>query len=64
MQVVFVGEEAEDGGGPRREMWRLFASGLKGSYFEGNADAMVLRHDTMALQVKFIFWGIANFQFI
>ena len=25
LQVIFIGEEAEDGGGPLREFWRLFA---------------------------------------
>lgn len=41
-QVNFVGELAEDGGGPRREIWRLFALALKGSYFEGNDGSMVV----------------------
>ena len=35
-----------------RKMWRLFALALKGSYFEGNEGSMVVRHDTMALQVS------------
>lgn len=46
-----MGEVGEDGGGPRRELWRLFASAVKGSYFEGSEGNMVLRHDTIALQV-------------
>ena len=51
--MEFVDEEAEDAGGVRRELWRLFEECLKDScYFEG-ADKyqLLLRHDTMALQV-------------
>jgi hypothetical protein len=46
------GEEAEDGGGPSRECWRLFGLAIKSSYFEGVENEMVIRHDTLALQVK------------
>ncbi len=31
-QVHFVGEEGVDTGGPSREFWRLFASGVSSSY--------------------------------
>ena len=50
-KVVFVGEAGEDGGGPRRELWRLFGMSLKGSHLEGEDTKMVFRHDTLALQV-------------
>ena len=52
--MEFIGEEAEDAGGVRRELWRLFEESLKGSnYFEG-ADRcqLIPRHDTIALQVN------------
>ena len=52
VKVIFIGEQGEDGGGPRRKIWSLFALALKGSYFEGNEDSMVVRHDTMTLQVS------------
>lgn len=41
----------EDGGGPRRELWRLFGLSLKGTYFEGEGSKLLPRHDTVALQV-------------
>lgn len=49
-QVSFIGELADDGGGPRRELWRMFAVAVK-SYFEGDRDALIPRHDVIALQV-------------
>ena len=52
VKVIFIGVQGEDGRGPRREMWRRFALALKGSYYEGNEGSMVVRHDTMALQVS------------
>ena len=32
-------------------MWRLFGQSLKETYFEGVGNELVLRHDTLALQV-------------
>ena len=52
LQVKFVGEEAEDGGGPRRELWRLLALSIKSTYFEGIEDNLIIRHDTLAVQVN------------
>ena len=49
---MFLGEEAEDFGGPRRELWRLFELGAKNQYFEGNSLEVIPRHDTIALQVS------------
>ena len=46
-----MGEEAEDGGGPRRELWRLLAVSIKSAYFEGVEDNLIIRHDTLAVQV-------------
>jgi len=49
---VFLGEEAEDCGGPRRELWRLLELAVKEKYFEGNESEVIPRHDTIALQVR------------
>lgn len=35
MQVEFLGEAGEDGGGPRREFWTLLAKDIMSSLFEG-----------------------------
>ena len=51
IQVVFIGEVGEDGGGPRKELWCLFGLSLKGTYFEGKARKLLPRHATVALQV-------------
>ena len=52
-KVDFLGEDGEDGGGPRRELWRILGLSLKEStYFEGTDGALVLRHDLIALQVS------------
>ena len=52
--MVFLGEEAEDYGGPRRELWRLFEFAVKEKYFEGNESEVIPRHDTVALQVGIV----------
>ena len=49
---MFLGEEAEDCGGPRRELWRLLELAVKERYFEGNESEVIPRHDTIALQVS------------
>ena len=49
---MFLGEEAEDCGGPRRELWRLLELAVKEKYFEGNESEVIPRHDTIALQVR------------
>lgn len=49
---MFLGEEAEDGGGPRRELWRLLELAIKEKYFEGDTLQVIPRHDTVALQVS------------
>ena len=50
-QVDFVGEEAEDGGGPSREFWTLISKEVSESLFEGSENSKILRHDSLALQV-------------
>ncbi len=37
--------------GGHGENWRLLAMALMESYFEGTQNQLVLRHDTVALQV-------------
>lgn len=46
-----MGEDAEDGGGPRREFWRLFGEELKASLLEGTSGRCIVRHDAVALKV-------------
>ena len=38
LQVDFVGEAGEDGGGLRREFWCLVGRDIKNSLFEGSGD--------------------------
>ena len=40
-----------DGGGPKREFWRLLACDVRQSMCMGHADNYVLRHDVIGLQV-------------
>jgi len=49
---VFDGEAGEDAGGPKRELWRLFEDSLRDTYFEGFPNKLIIRHNTIALQVK------------
>ena len=51
MQVQFLGEEGEDGGGPRRELFALLAREIRLSLCEGQSSRCFLRHDSIALQV-------------
>ena len=50
-QVQFLGEEADDGGGPRREFFALLAKEIQSSLFEGKSPRCFLRHDSIGLQV-------------
>ena len=52
LQINFLGEEAEDGGGPRREFWRLLSQEMQASIFEGALDRCIIRHDAVALKVS------------
>ena len=51
LQVDFVGEAGEDGGGLRREFWCLVGRDIKNSPFEGSGDRLIPRLDGTALQV-------------
>lgn len=53
IQVEFLGEEGEDGGGLLREFWTLLFKEIKNSLFDGSDDRYVPRHDVIALQVPF-----------
>ena len=51
MQIQFLGESAEDGGGPRREFWTLLAHEVASSMFTGFNYRLVPIHDVVGLQV-------------
>lgn len=51
MQVQFLGEAGQDGGGPSREFWELLSKDIKASLFEGDNDCCIIRHDAVGLQV-------------
>jgi hypothetical protein len=47
--IKFLGEEGYDGGGPRREFFRLLANDVKRSMCVGREDSYFLRHDVNGL---------------
>ena len=47
-----MGEEGLDGGGPRREFFRLFANEVRDRMCFGNNAKYFFRHDVTALQVS------------
>ena len=51
VQIDFVGECAEDGGGPRREFWTLLARDAASTMFTGFHHRLVPIHDVVGLQV-------------
>ena len=51
LQVQFLGEEGDDGGGPRREFFALISRDIQSSLCEGQSSRCFLRHDSIALQV-------------
>ena len=51
VQISFLGEEGDDGGGPRREFFRLLADDVKYSMCIGRSNAYVFRHDTTGIRV-------------
>ena len=51
IQVEFLGEEAEDGGGPKREFWSLIAKDIRET-FEGPVNRKIPLHDVIGLQVR------------
>ena len=50
--MKFVGEEADDSGGPRREYWALLAEEIRFNICESNQKSCVLRHDSVGLMVN------------
>ena len=52
MQVSFLGEAGQDGGGPSREFWCDLAREGR-DLFEGEDNNLVISHDYTRLQVKF-----------
>ena len=50
--MYFVGEQGEDYGGLRRELFSLLADRIKDSLLEGRTNQFVFRHDMVALQVR------------
>ena len=51
LQVHFVGEEAVDKGGPKREFWRLLGLDIRAQMCAGDNDQLSLDHDMIGLQV-------------
>ena len=47
-----MGEAGEDGGGVRREFWRLFGLELQASVFIHSEDMCTIRHDAVGLKVS------------
>ncbi len=52
MQIVFLGEAGTDGGGLKREFWRLLGKDIQTGLLEGVSEACVLRHDAVGLKVS------------
>ncbi len=52
LKINLMGEEGQDGGGPRREFFRLFADEMKSSMCIGRNGQYVLMHDVSGLQVN------------
>lgn len=52
IQIEFVGECADDGGGPRREFWMLLAREVACTMFTGMDYRLVPIHDAVGLQVR------------
>ena len=53
MQVLFVGEEAIDEGGPKWEFFRLLAKEVSATRFFGEEHSKFFQNDILALQVCF-----------
>ena len=49
VQVKFIGEEAVDQGGPKREYWRLLAIDIVTKLCIGSDDRLTLEHDVLGL---------------
>lgn len=55
MKVKFIGELGDDAGGLKREYFTLLAREISGSMCEGMAHCHVLRHNSVALQVNYMY---------
>ena len=53
-QISFLGEEAQDGGGPRREFFRMLATSIKDTMCVGRNGSYVFRHDMYGIQVNIL----------
>ena len=62
--MKFLGEAGHDGGGLRREFFRLLAHDIKSSFFIGRDNSFVLRHDIIALQVYIIVSCTSSVEYI
>ena len=51
LQVKFVGEEAVDEGGPKREFWRVLGEEIRKHMCAGDNEKLCLEHDVVGLQV-------------
>ena len=52
LQVKFLGEDAVDEGGPKREFWRLLGLEIKSKLCVGSEDRLTLSHNVLGLQVS------------
>ena len=52
VQVQFIGEEALDQGGPKREYWRLLAIDIMAKLCTGSDQRLTFEHDVLGLQVS------------
>ena len=52
VQVQFIGEEALDQGGPKREYWRLLAIDIMTKLCIGSDQRLTFEHDVLGLQVS------------
>ena len=52
VQVQFIGEEALDQGGPKKEYWRLLAIDIMTKLCTGSDQRLTFEHDVLGLQVS------------
>ena len=54
LKVKFIGEEAVDEGGPKKEFWRLLGEAIRKEMCAGDNEKLCLEHDVIGLQVNII----------
>ena len=59
-KVTFVGEDAIDTGGPRREFWQLLMEKAQQQYCIGRDGMMTFTQNTSALQVNLLYNNICS----